>query len=347
MTANQYEAIAAKLGFPGSANLMNILKYLITPEQARMIEVLPGSPEDVAEKTGISTTDVENGLKDLFLKGVVFPRGSSGQYRFARSVLQLHDASQASAMLDPVKDKHFFELWHAFGPELYPFMVKVMGQVGQPPMRVVPAYNAIKNLPDIQPWENFIEIIKSSDPIAVTPCPCRFQTTAINEPCAYSDETAEWKCLQLGRGAEYVISRGSGKQITREDALKLVEKIEDEALVHIWDYYATMDAHMSCQCCQDCCIIFQSMEHGNGNLETVYARSRFRAFLDQESCSGCQNCLERCQFNAIDLVRVGKKYKAVVDQEKCWGCGVCVLKCEPGAIYLEAVEPVEYIPAKS
>ena len=54
--------------------------------------------------------------------------------------------------------------------------------------------------------------------------------------------------------------------------------------------------------------------------------------------------LERCHFDAIDLVRTGKKYKAAVNEDKCWGCGLCVLTCEPGAIRLKAVRPPEYIP---
>ncbi len=64
-----------------------------------MVEALPGTPGEVAEKTGFNVEHVRQVLDDLFYKGVVFPRGDFNQreyYRFARNITQLHDANQAS-----------------------------------------------------------------------------------------------------------------------------------------------------------------------------------------------------------------------------------------------------------
>ena len=46
--------------------------------------------------------------------------------------------------------------------------------------------------------------------------------------------------------------------------------------------------------------------------------------MDQDSCTGCQDCVERCFFNAIEMKKFpsAKKLKASVDREKCFGCGV-------------------------
>ena len=75
-------------------------------------------------------------------------------------------------------------------------------------------------------------------------------------------------------------------------------------------------------------------------------KSRFQAMVDQDLCNGCQVCVDRCQFDAIEMVRPegSKKYKAVVDAEKCWGCGACYIKCAPVAITLELVRPAAHIP---
>lgn len=352
MQRNSYEVLVEQLGFSGSKRLVAVMEYMMNPEQAAMAEALPGSPAEVARKTSFGIKTVEAGLEELFLKGAIFPKGDMVKresYRFARHIIQFHDAVLATARLDPLgKDKRFFELWHDFClQEMYPFLVRFAEMLEHAPARVIPAYEAIKDLPDVQPWENFREILKAQELIALVPCSCRLRTVAVEEPCEYTDEVKEWKCLQFGRAAEYVIARGSGKKITLEETLELADKMEDQGLVHIGGHDNNMFFNTSCQCCQDCCEVFVAMQQNDGNMVKFYDRSRYGAYLKAEDCSGCQNCLERCPFEAIDLVRSGKKYKASIDLDKCWGCGVCVLKCETGTLKLKAIQPVDFIPKKS
>jgi len=71
--------------------------------------------------------------------------------------LELHDSTQALGMIDPEKEKDFFQLWRKFCfEEMYPFLVQVTSQLEQPFQKVLPAYRAVKDLPDIQPWEKFL-----------------------------------------------------------------------------------------------------------------------------------------------------------------------------------------------
>jgi heterodisulfide reductase subunit A-like polyferredoxin len=85
--------------------------------------------------------------------------------------------------------------------------------------------------------------------------------------------------------------------------------------------------------------------HG-ADIGKFWAKSRFLAHIDQHVCTGCQTCVERCMFDAIEMVKVpgSKKLKAKVDPEKCYGCGVCVLKCKPEALSMETARPLEHIP---
>ncbi|MGB4616644.1 MAG: 4Fe-4S binding protein [Dethiobacteria bacterium] len=346
--SSHYEQLVERVGFGGSKRLLALLEYLLSPDQAAICAALPASVEEVAEKTGLDVETVRTNLDELFVKGVVFPRGSfveRSYYRFARDIIQLHDATQASQKLDQVKDRRLFQLWEDFcAHEMYPFLAGLSKNLPRAMARVVPAYQAVKDFPDLQPWENFHEILKAQEKIAVVPCSCRSRSSAVGEGCAYTDEPSKWKCLQFGRGADYVIARGSGKPLTLEEALELSDQIEEVGLVHIGGYDRSMFFNTSCQCCHDCCELFVSMNRHDGDLEKLYAKSRYAAYVSTDDCSGCQNCLERCHFDAIDLVRTGKKYKAAVNEEKCWGCGLCVLTCEPGAIRLKAVRPPEYIP---
>ncbi len=50
--------------------------------------------------------------------------------------------------------------------------------------------------------------------------------------------------------------------------------------------------------------------------------------LQQEHCSGCGRCLERCPQNALSL----EENLIQVDRTKCNGCGVCSDFCWPGAL---------------
>ena len=91
-----------------------------------------------------------------------------------------------------------------------------------------------------------------------------------------------------------------------------------------------------------------------GRLVTVpwtawYAKSRFEAQNDLGTCDGCQDCIERCQFDALTMEKVEghRKLKAIVDPENCMGCGVCVLACEPGSLKMAIVRPPEHIPHPS
>ncbi|MHB1125470.1 MAG: 4Fe-4S binding protein [Bacillota bacterium] len=342
--SNAYESLVAKLDFPGSQRLITVMEYIMTPEEAVIADLLPGSPEEVAQKSDISPEKAKAILDDLFFRGIVFARGDMEQrtsYRFARGIIQIHDATaQGRGAAD---HQEFYKIWNDFYvQEWYPYIAKNADAflVG----RVVPAYNAIKDLPDVQPWENYRELLKAQDIAAVVPCCCRLEKKAVGDPCSHSDDEEVSKCLQFNKGAEYVLLRGNGNKLTPEEVIAVADQAEDDGLVHIWGIDRKMQANTSCQCCDDCCLFFETAHRHNVSIEKIYAKSRFAATLDQDKCSGCQNCVERCNFNAIDMVRQGKKYKAALDQEKCWGCGVCTLKCEPGALQMEAIRPIDFVP---
>ncbi len=338
MSNDHYNNLAGKLGFSGSERLKAVLKHLLSPEQALVADSLPGNFTEVSAKTGLDEKVVKENLEDMFDKGVVFPRGSMEKreyYRFARDIIQLHDATLANGKLDLTREKKFFELWHDFcHQEMYPFMAFFAQNLPQPMNKVVPAYKAIKDLSDVEPWEDFREILKAQEKIALVPCSCRYRTMMAEEPCNYTDETLDWKCLQFGRGAEYVITRGSGREVTLEEAMEITDRIEEEGLVHMGSYDDSMKYNTSCQCCQDCCEVFVAINENEGDISKVYAPSRFKASVLEEECDGCAVCMDYCQFNAIEVEDI-----AAIEPDKCFGCGICVVKCPAGAAQMHPVSP--------
>ena len=351
-TKDAYDTLSEKLGFPGSSRLRTILETVMTPLQARLAEALPGSVSEVAQKTGIPEHDARKNLEELFRRGAVFPKGDLAKrdyYKFARDIVQFHDATHATRELDPQRDQAFFRRWHEFClKEMYGRLAEAIQAMPSPMFRLVPAYNSIKDLPDVLPCEDFHELLKAQEQIAVVPCSCRYRTAAVGEPCEHTVETEAWKCLQFGRGAEYVINRGSGKKLTTNEAVELCEAIERDGLLHIWPNSAAMTGvNTSCQCCRDCCENYVALDRAGVSIGKSWEKSRYEAQVsDGDACNGCQDCVERCYFDAIEMVKVkGKKrLRASVDPEKCFGCGVCVSGCEPEALKMRQVRPPAFIP---
>jgi NAD-dependent dihydropyrimidine dehydrogenase PreA subunit len=356
MTANDpYEVLMSNLKYPESNRLRALLENLLTPDQAQIAAALPGTAEEVAQNTGLNVEMVKKELDKLFYAGVIFPKGDFNHreyFRFARSIGQIHDASQASKGRDVIKDREFYSLWHDFAVnEYYPNAGKLYGQLPQPRSRIVPAYNAIKDLPDILPCEDIRELYRAQRRIAVVPCSCRYRTTSVGEHCAHTAEEDLWHCVQLNRGADYAMAREAGKELSLDEAIELIDKIEEDALLHIWqNNNSLVGGNVSCHCCRDCCMIAVPMDMVKEPLSKMWSKSRFIATVDEEACIGCQTCVDRCQFDAIEMVKPegatkSKKLKAKVDPEACYGCGVCVVGCDQAhALSMKLVRPPDHIP---
>ncbi|MET1125198.1 MAG: 4Fe-4S binding protein [Archaeoglobaceae archaeon] len=340
-----YEVLMQKLGFPNSQLLRRILEYLMNEEEAMVAAALPGSADEVAEKLGMDRERVKKILEDLFFKGVVIPKDFHlrEHYRLARDVIQLHDATLASRHM---KDPTFAKLWKEFGEkEAHAAVGRVLAASGLKVWRVVPAYNAVKDLNPL-PHENIVEMIKAQEKIAVVPCSCRNVTHLAGDGCKYTRELVEkeetWHCIQVGRGAEYVVARGSGIELTKEEALELIHRIEEDGLVHTWANTAKIvdkRVTVNCNCCSDCCEFFLAARFAKVPMDALLEKSRYVAYVDSDACIACGTCVERCHFDAVTLDDVAR-----VDEEKCFGCGACVTGCEQGAIRLKAVRPPEHIP---
>lgn len=337
-----YEALMMRLGFPDSPLLRRILEYLMNEDEAKVAAALPGSIEEVAERVGMDVGKVKQILENLYFKGVVFPRDFQNRdyYRFAKDIVQLHDATLASVHM---KDPRFAMLWKEFGEkEAHAKMGQLLAFADFKVWRVVPAYEAIKNLPGVLPQENIVEMIKAQERLAVVPCSCRNVTRLVGVGCKYTKEEDQWHCIQLGRGAEYVITRGSGREISAEEALEIILKAERDGLVHTWPNTSKIvdrRVTVNCNCCEDCCEFFLAAKFGNIPMEKLLEKSRYVAYVNEDLCIACGVCEERCMFGAIKVDGSAK-----VDEEKCFGCGSCVVGCEQEAIKLRAVRPPEHIP---
>jgi len=342
-----YGALAARHGYEGSARYRRILEHLMTPEEAELAALLPLGYEELSRKAGVDVGRVRRSLEELYSRGVIFAKDPDKleEASFALAVVQLHDITMCSFDVDPERDRRLFELWDDFCVnEWDPDQVASWDKGEQPQGRIVPAYKAIIDSPEILPCEDMRQIIGSARSIAVTHCTCRRRKGAVGKKCEASHSMVD---IQFNLSAEYLISRNAGKRLSDDEALALIDECEEMGLLHTCENSTRMRPRWGmCNCCVDCCMIYQPLNRFKVPVTKCVAKSRYEARVDQDACDGCQNCLDWCRFDAIEVARPegSKKYKAWIDPEKCMGCGVCTLKCEPRALRLYLVRPAEHIP---
>jgi heterodisulfide reductase subunit A-like polyferredoxin len=63
--------------------------------------------------------------------------------------------------------------------------------------------------------------------------------------------------------------------------------------------------------------------HAQRNGIPMLASSGYVSQVDEDLCIGCGDCVEYCQFGALEVVDGLNR----VDYEKCMGCGVCADVC--------------------
>ncbi|MFC1926149.1 ATP-binding protein [Chloroflexota bacterium] len=334
-TNDVYTALIERLRYPNpkSEYLLRILKKLVTPEDIKLILELPAEPIELARKLGLDEKVVNGKLNQLLAKGVVVPTSKGPQ--LARELSQLHDVSLASS--EQFVDSEYLDLWKQFyEAEWRESLAEIFGSFEKQALRVLPARKALERSPgvsssDILPEEDIRELIKKGESIALVPCSCRRSMKACTSPVDV--------CLQFNKWAEFQVNRGAGRRVSVEEAIAAADQSEEAGLVHT---QSTLSPGLAiiCNCCCDCCIILDPL-HTNGKWSNMLIKSRYEANVDDNLCTGCQDCVERCCFDAIEMNKVQgtKKLKAFVDPEKCFGCGVCVVGCSADAIAMKQVRP--------
>jgi ferredoxin len=77
-----------------------------------------------------------------------------------------------------------------------------------------------------------------------------------------------------------------------------------------------------------------------GHDKHKYMNAIFEPSINEEQCSACEACLDRCPVGAITV-----EDTAIVDRNKCLGCGLCASGCPSEAITMilrdDAQEPFE------
>lgn len=127
---------------------------------------------------------------------------------------------------------------------------------------------------------------------------------------------------------------------------KGVKTLDNDRLgkVHIpqlfYDYakaagYVLMLTHFTGHELLACGGALKNMGMGLVDKETKARIHGFKATVDKEKCTGCEECAPTCSYGAISYVGELNDRKASVDIEACLGCMSCLPYCNDGALGLD------------
>ena len=163
-------------------------------------------------------------------------------------------------------------------------------------MRVIPVESAIEGIPGVTDDERLSHYLDKYDIFSVSPCSCRASRTSLGDGCGH---LAEDMCVQMGKGAEHYIRTGRARQITREEALEIVKRAEENGLMHdIPNIEGAGESAAICNCCACACF---GLRAGLMFGARDAIRSNFVAEVDEAKCVACAQCVEVCPGNALKL----------------------------------------------
>jgi len=309
------------VGFPETESgvEMKILKSLFTKEEAEIVVLLTPIPQEVsriARQKKIDEVELEKKLESLAKKGLIFRVVRNGKTYYNASPFMVGIYEYSVNKLD----KELAEMYKEYYDTVYQ---EEIGLSNVPGFKVIPVEESIKTGTVLLPYQKLKESIKMARIISVAECICRKESRLIGEGCDHPIES----CLHFGAAAEFYIHRGVGRQITADEAIKILEEADKSGLVHA----GVNSTHLGniCNCCPCCCVSMKGITQ-KGMAIRKYMNVIFESIINQEICTGCENCVERCPVNAISVDGT-----ATVNREMCLGCGLCASTCPEDAISLE------------
>jgi ferredoxin len=338
-----YFELAQKMKEPREDYFPRILAKYISLEEANVMNAVPASSEDIAKKLNITKKAVEKDLRALFEKGLLYP-GRSG-WHLSRGYGAFHDAggaSNAKYLNDDFLDL-FWALADKKGTQTVEDVRNGTLKSARQVMRVIPRRRSIEGVEGVLPHEDVREIFRGKEPIVLLPCACK----VIDRDRKCKDDIPEHTCVVVGKSGEYNLNRGTGKKISYDDLMELLDKFDSMSLVHLVGNTSTMPA-MTCNCHNCCCgVFFRTSKLKPKVNQMALAKSRFLATVDAANCRDCKKCVAICPMGAA-RVKYYAEYggeRAYIDADDCIGCGLCVVVCPDKNRAMKIVRPPEHIPA--
>jgi ferredoxin len=325
MNISSYKQLAERSnslpnGFPATddGRELKLLAKIFSPEEADLASQLSPAWENVEEigaRMGGDAADLRKQLKQMARNGLIEAGRKDGALAFKLMpfVVGIYEM-QVNKM-----DAELARLFEDYFQSTFREMLAVKPQFH----RVIPVKETIRNTMAVHPFESAVEIVDAMQSWGVLDCICRKQKALIGQACEHPIDV----CMAMDPRPNAFEGSSVIRALTRDQAMDTLRRAAEAGLVHTVSNNQE-GLHYVCNCCTCSCGILRGMaELGIAN---VVARSSFVNQVDDAICSGCEDCIQSCQFDALSMDGLLAK----VDTVRCVGCGVCVLACSTGALSL-------------
>ena len=262
----------------------------------------PRTLKDMVKLTGKDEAYLEDILQQMSVNGVIEYNWENTQHE-KQYVLPMFvpGSAEFSNMNSDMLDKNpelgrFFERMSRLPLEKVTPMVPPGGAgIG---MHVIPVEKAISmenNSVSVEHISHWLD--KYDGKYAASPCSCRKSRKTFDEGCA--DDPADW-CIAVGDMADYVVETNKGgRYITKEEALEILQKAEDNGFVHqITNIDGEDKIFAICNCNVNVCYALRTSQLFN---TPNMSRSAYVAHVDKANCVACGRCVEYCPAGAVTL----------------------------------------------
>ncbi len=321
------------MGYPYTDELLDLLKEMFSPQEAEVALAIPNDlpplqvadVETILSRTSLPESTVVETLESLAMRNLIYSgEDSNGKKGYA--LLQVgYGMPQTFFWGGMSEDEHAKRMAKLVLKYFsVPTTRQVYGGVPTKTYKYSPATLTVDvPMQGVYPHEKIDVLLEGVSKVAVAHCPCRTSARILGRTdCQHSLEV----CLKYDEMADFVVSRGLAREISKDEARHILEECEKEGLVHMVDNVKGEIKH-TCNCCGHYCWnvgIIRRRKVPRDVLMAVY----FIRQTEEEECIGCGACEEICPVGAVQLV----DDIAQVDTDWCIGCGVCAVVCPSEAI---------------
>jgi len=322
------------IGFPATESgiEIKILKRLFDERDAKMFLAMSPqlkTPKEIAEKVEQPVKEVSLQLNQMTEKGLLFRVIKPDRTRFS-TIAFVHGLFEFQVKrLDP----SFAEMVGLYDEEAFDNAMLMGADYF---LRTIPVNQSVELTQNIAAIDDAMEILKSNSKIVVTDCICRKRTEVLDHSCGKPLEV----CFMFGSMGQYYLDQEIGREVQLEEAISIIKQCHESGLVT--QPATSQNPGGMCNCCGDCCGVLKALKTHPKPAEMVF--SNYQAFVDSDECSACEDCLDRCQMEAISM---SEAETAEINLSRCIGCGLCVTSCPTEAILLK-LKPGDYrLPPKT
>lgn len=319
------------VGFPKNETGadLKILKHFFTPEEAQFALELSMLPETIdriyprIKHLGYTKDQAGEMLDSMLRKGLInggerLPKkNGKKQYSIDQWVIGIYELNVNKLKKESLPDMITYSM-NTFKNEFFKKDTPVQ-------MRTIPIGRSIRRENVTATYDDVRSIItKAEGPIVINNCICREFMDKLGNPCKKSEERET--CIALGRMAKHSIDMQTGRVVSKEKILSMLDRFEEIGFV--LQPENNREPEFICCCCGCCCgVLFMAKQFPK---PTEHFSSNYYAAVNTEKCNGNGTCMHRCQMGAV-IVKDGK---ARINLDRCIGCGLCTATCQTGALEL-------------